>query len=190
VPASAYAQGQAQSQTKWGITFQTPTSVGVIWQANERVAIRPDMRVSHSSLDSSTTTTVGSVSVTNSSQSSSYSLAAGIAGLFYVTKWDNLRSYLSPRFDYAYSHSRTSSSNATPGLTTSSTSSVSGSLGVQFDAHRHLSAFGELGATYGWSGTPTTTGGQPSGLPASNISSTLSSHTLGVRVAFGAIVFF
>ena len=186
LPASAYAQ----QAPKFGLTFQMPTSAGILWRVNDRIAIRQDVRSSHSSSESTSTITIGSTTSTSSSQSSGYSIGASLSGLFYVSRWDTVRTYLSPRFDYVYSHSRFTSTGSTPSVTTNGTPSTSGSFGVQFDAHRHLSAFGELGLAYSTAGEPTTTGGQPGAVGGVGSSFTSSSRFWSMRIAFGAIVLF
>ena len=90
---------QAQEKSHVGLTMSFPGAVGVIWQATDGLAIRPDFVFSQS----------GATSL-----SSNLSVGVGVSALFYVEKWDNLRAYVSPRFGYQRSSFTYSSEFSSP----------------------------------------------------------------------------
>jgi hypothetical protein len=146
VIAGAPGIARAQDQRKVGLTMGYPSSIGVIWQVADRVALRPEIAVSRSTGDSSTNDLLGATPV---SSDESTGVGAGIAALFYVHRWEGLRTYISPRFSYA----RTSTAASTAGNTSTSeatTSSylTSGSFGAQYSLGRHFGLFGEVGLAY------------------------------------------
>lgn len=109
---------QAQDQARIGLTMGYPSSVGVIWQVSDRIALRPEITLSRSTGDSSTDDLLGAVPV---STNDSTGVGAGVSALFYIHRWECLRTYVSPRFSYA----RTSTSASTSGTTSTADSTVS-----------------------------------------------------------------
>ena len=156
----------AQDVGHVGLTMAFPAAVGVIWQATDRLAIRPDFQFSQSA--------VGSLG------SSSLSTAVGVSALFYVRKWDNLRTYLSPRFGFQHTSLTTTGSVENP--FSQDQYSYAGSFGAEFQLHRRFAVFGEAGITYSH-----TVMDNPAGFGAS-VSNT--GHTWGTRAGVGAIVYF
>ena len=137
---------RAQDEGKVGLTMGYPSSVGVVWKVAEGVALRPEITLSRSTGDSSTDDLLGAVPV---STNDSTGVGAGISALFYIHRWEGLRTYVSPRFSY----SRISTSASTSGSTStteSTTSSylTSGSFGAQYSLGRHFGLFGEVGLGY------------------------------------------
>jgi hypothetical protein len=131
LPASSLAQDKGQS----GVVVTTPTSVGLIWHASDRVALRPDFSFSRSTVDSGDEIADASTS--------SYSL--GISVLLYLRQWDDLRAYVSPRFSYATATSRIDASN---GSQINRSSAAIYGFGGSFDAHYVLGPrFGVFGET-------------------------------------------
>jgi len=118
----------AQDTSKIGITMGYPASVGLLWHATESVAIRPAITFTHASQDR--------IPV------DSWSFGLDLGALFYVKKYDNVRTYISPRFSYT----RTSSSVTPTGsdLTSHSTGGV-GAFGTQFAPSPRFSVYGEVG---------------------------------------------
>src|SRR5438105_2116566 len=79
----------AQDAGSIGVTMGYP-SIGVIWHASDKVAIRPEVSLTGSHSDSS--------------DSDSLSVSTGLSALLYGgAGTDNVRPYFSPRFTYAHS---------------------------------------------------------------------------------------
>ena len=131
---------RAQDTGKAGVTLAYPGSIGFIWHVGDSVAIRPDFTFSHSSTDG-----------TNASAGSdSDAFGTDISVLFYLKKYDNVRTYISPRFSY----SRTSSTSTPVSSTqaalpeikvTGSTTGGAGTFGAQYSPTKRFSVFGEAG---------------------------------------------
>ncbi len=156
----------AQDVAHVGLTMAFPAAVGIIWQATDRLAIRPDFQFSQSSS--------GSLS------SSSLSTTVGVSALFYVRKWDNLRAYLSPRFGYQHSSVTLTGTAVNP---SQDQYSYAGSFGAEYQLHRRFAVFGEAGITYSH-----TVADNPSGFSGASVSTT--GHIWGTRAGLGAIVYF
>lgn len=157
----------AQDVGHVGLTMAFPAAVGVTWQATDRLAIRPDFQFSQSASGSLT--------------SSSISTAVGVSALFYVRKWDNLRTYLSPRFGYLHSSVTFTGSAVSP--PSQDQYSYAGSFGAEYQLHRRFAVFGEAGLTYSH-----TVSDNPSGFSGASLSTT--GHIWGTRAGVGAIVYF
>jgi len=149
-----------------GLTMSFPAAVGIVWQATDALAIRPDFTFSNSSSDS--------LSTSNSA------VGVGVSALFYVRKWDGLRAYLSPRFGYQRSSFAVSGSFASP---STNTYSGSGSVGAEYQLHPRFAVFAETGLAYSRAKTGDTT--LAPGFPIQS-----SSHTWGTRAGVGAILYF
>jgi hypothetical protein len=139
---------RAQDDPKVGLTMGYPSAVGVLWQVNNLVALRPEFTWTRTSSDSPTTTDPLGNPVAGSS-SDTWTTGVGFSALFYLHRYDNLRTYVSPRFTY----SRTSGLTDITGSSVSSSSdgwvySTSGSFGAQYGLGRHFAVFGEIGMNY------------------------------------------
>jgi len=183
----------AQDQGKVGLTMGYPSSVGVIWQAADRVALRPEISLSHVTGDSASSDFLGPQPL---STNDSTGVGVGLSALFYLHRWDGLRTYVSPRFAYARTTTSATTSSATS--TSESTASsylVSGAFGAQYALGRHFGLFGEVGFGYtrisadvtstltiGSFGTQTTT--------TQMLRSSATSNTLTTRSGAGVIFFF
>jgi hypothetical protein len=145
----------AQEPGKAGLTMGFPGSIGLIWHATDKVAIRPDFTFTRSTLD-------------GTGSSSTWSFGTNISALFYMRKYENVRTYFSPRFSY----SRTSSTfdvflpsqTAIADLTTTTSGTGGGGLfGAQYSPGARFSVFGEAGLSFSHrstgpvSGTPSST---------------------------------
>jgi hypothetical protein len=76
-------------------------------------------------------------------------VGAGISALFYIHRWEGLRTYVSPRFSYQrISSSASTSGNTSTSDSTTSTYLASGSFGAQYALGRHFGLFGEVGLGY------------------------------------------
>jgi hypothetical protein len=136
----------AQEGGQVGVTMGYPQSIGLVIHMTDRMAVRPEFNFRHSSNDD------------DSFLNSSTTLGVGIAGLFYLTKLDALRTYGSGRYTYAQTSSTlnprilaaaTFPVGRVPDLeATTSTWGVSGSFGAQYALHRRFSIFGEVGVSY------------------------------------------
>jgi hypothetical protein len=152
----------AQDAPKAGLAITSSSSVGILWHASERVALRPEIgytqaRVTNSELDA---------------ESNQRVVAPGFSLLFYSGPRDDLRFYWSPRYVY----SRTSNNASSPvGETRSvlTTHTVSLSAGAQYEVHERFGVFGELGGFLNRS------------TPGAN-----ANHNWGIRAMVGAIVTF
>jgi hypothetical protein len=160
----------AQDTGRIGLTMAVPGAIGLIWQATDGLAIRPDLTFSQSGSDSGASLTASSTSV-----------GVGVSALFYVRKWDDLRAYLSPRF--GYQRSSVTFAGSSPLSPSTNAYSGAGSVGVEYLLHRRFAVFAETGLGYTHSDV---TGATSS--PALSVDS--SSHTWGTRAGVGAILYF
>jgi hypothetical protein len=170
----APARGWAQETGKVGLTFGYPGAVGIVWHVTDRVAVRPEFTFSRGWSDRED-------SVFDSDRSS-WGLGAGISALFYISKSDNLRTFISPGYSYSRGESTSSSTGLLPVVSefTSSSSSFGGSFGAEYVFSRRFSAFGEVGVAY----THVSSGSSP-GFPLR-----FSSHGFGTRTGAGFVLYF
>jgi hypothetical protein len=145
INVSAQDSGQTEDSRRTGLTMGYPASIGLIVYVTDKVAVRPDLSLSRTSTDAS-----GSGIVNTSATSDIWSIGAGVSGLFYVGKWDSLRTYVTPRF--AYSRSTTSSSTNSVSAPFSANTlraySIGASLGAEYSLGRRFGVFGETGFGY------------------------------------------
>ena len=134
VPAHAQEAGHV------GITLGYPASVGLIWHVTDSVAVRPEV-----SFALGTSETHSDVFDTEGDSST---FGTGVAALFRLREWDEVRAYAGPRFTYGRTTS--SSENFIDGVTelTSTTYELAGLFGVQYTPHRRFAVFGEVGVGY------------------------------------------
>jgi hypothetical protein len=137
-------EARAQDTPRLGITMGYPAAVGVIWNVADRFALRPEMTFSGTTSDSSLGDTLG---IGTGSSNDGFQVGVGVSALIYVGRWDELRTYVSPRFSY--------SRNKTSGTSTGSSSEItsrsyltSGSFGAQYSLGRRFGVFGEVGLAY------------------------------------------
>ena len=135
-PAVAGAQDKGQA----GVTMGHPGSVGLLWHVSDRVAVRPEFQFSYISSEGS----APELGLTSSS--SGWNVAPGVSALFYLRRFDNLRTYVAPRF--AFARSTTSSDSAlTTGDARSTNKSYVGSasFGAQYSLGPRFGVFAEIG---------------------------------------------
>jgi hypothetical protein len=159
-----------------------PASIGILWRALDRVAIRPEASFNGQWSDSSAGQgTPATVSTSGSTTS------VGVSALFYFTERDGLRPYFSPRFSYGRSASTTDAASLSGGgsHSTGNAYSVAGSVGAEYTLGRRFAVFGELGlgcsrqtSSLRYSGT------------TSSGTSTGSSTSFATRSAVGVILWF
>jgi hypothetical protein len=129
----------AQEKGKAGVTIAYPASVGLIWHVTDTVAIRPAFSFAHSDSEIST----------GIADNENTTFALDLGALFYVKKYDNVRTYISPRFEYSRSSSTTSPTSTQGSLpevtTTGTTTGAAGVFGAQYAPTSRFSVFGEVG---------------------------------------------
>jgi len=131
----------AQEKGKAGVTIAYPGSIGLIWHATDKVAIRPTFSLAHSDSEVSTGT----------SENESTNINLDLAVLFYLKKYDNVRTYISPRFEYSRTTSTTTTVNPSslPEVTTTGTfTGGAGVFGAQYSPTGRFSVFGEVGLAF------------------------------------------
>jgi opacity protein-like surface antigen len=133
LPAFAVAQEQGDV----GLTIGHPGSVGLLWHVSDRVAVRPEFQFSYISTESE--------GVFESS-SHGWNFTPGISALFYLQRFDNLRTYFSPRFTFSRSTS-SFEADASDDAATSTNRSYSGtaSFGTQYSFSERFMLFAEIG---------------------------------------------
>jgi hypothetical protein len=190
----------AQDTPRVGISMGYPGTIGVIWQVTDRVGLRPEVNVQKSSGESTSTLSlsltafpVGGTSTTTTTTVTTidaWQVSAGLSALFYLTKGDALRTYVSPRWAYSRSSSGSSSSlsELDDALTfETSTHTVAGSFGAQYAIARRFSVFGEVGGAF------TRSANTPQEQRASSVftsSSRTVSRSFGARSGAGVILYF
>src|SRR5688500_2213564 len=118
LPDSVYAQDKGQK----GLVITTPTAVGLIWHASDRMAIRPDFSFSTSTSDSPN----------DDSDSSTTAVNVGVSALFYVRQWDDLRAYVSPRFTYTRARASVDLDGSRITTSWNTVYGIAGSFGAQY----------------------------------------------------------
>jgi hypothetical protein len=158
----------AQEKGQTGMTMGYPASVGLVWQPSERLAVRPELSLSTTSIETSFTGTGRTSSV-----------GVGLSGLFYVGKWDSLSAYVSPRFAYNLTSSDPIGTLAI--ATAANNYSLIGSFGTQYALHRRFSVFGEVGVGYSHQALRST---------GAISNSTITSHSWNTRTGIGVLFYF
>jgi hypothetical protein len=150
--ASSAGAAAAQDKGKIGITMGYPPSLGLLWHASDKVAIRPEFSMSGSSSESS--------SSSFGLESDSWTFATGASALFYLHTYDHLRTYVGPRFIYSHLRATSKSSGFTQTSSTTKGDAVGGGgfFGAQYALGDKFRVFGELGFAVDHSTTKTTSG--------------------------------
>ena len=164
------APARAQDKGDAGLAISVPTSIGVIWHASDRLAIRPDVTFGINETDGEGTLP----------DISSKSFTLGVSALLYTHRWDELRLYFSPRF--IYSHATTSIDGAV-NISDSTLSSwgVAGSIGAQYALGSRFGLFTEAGLLYS---------SQRSETPSSIGGADRTTWTFGPRTVVGGVLYF
>lgn len=169
-PALAGAQDKGQA----GVTMGHPGSIGVLWHVTERVALRPDFQFSYISSEAE------SPGVGLTSSSHGWNIVPGISALFYLKRFDDLRTYVSPRVTFARSTS--SFDSAFSGNTATSTNKTYAgtlSFGAQYSLGQRFAVYAEAGF-----GASRTTGS------SGQSSARTSGHQWTTRTGIGAVLYF
>jgi hypothetical protein len=178
----------AQEPGQFGLTMGYPAAIGVVWHATDRVGIKGEVNfvLSSSEIDASP--------LLSGRETHTDSFGVGIAGLFYVSRNDNVSTYFSPRFAYAKITSESEGPDFSISLpvplpipipsldirSESSSYSFAGSFGAQYSPNRRFGVFGELGLNYASQQTESS----PFSL------SEIEGSAFGVRSAVGVILYF
>ncbi len=176
----------AQEAGDVGVTMGYPGALGVVWHVTDGIAVRPDIALTRSTSESTTSATgvFSGSGLSSTSTSDGWGMTVGVSVLVNVRTIERLRLYLAPRLAYAHSTSdnETGLSGALSGFTAKTTGVLaSGSFGSQFSLHDRFAVFGELGLQYT---TQTTT----SDFPGS--STEAEGTTFGLRSAVGVTFYF
>ena len=165
VPRIACAQEAGQK----GLTMGFPESIGLLWHVTDKVAVRPEFGFAHVTTDSNLPFTDGNVSST--------SIGVGVSALFYLKDYDNLRTYVAPR--WVYNHTDPG------GGTTSSANTISGLFGAQYALGKRFSVFGEAGLAFSHSTAK-------SEVAVASIIDTIEAHgnSIGTHTGVGVILYF
>jgi opacity protein-like surface antigen len=128
----------AQEARKTGLTVGYPGDIGVLWHASDSIAIRPTFGFSHTSSD-----------IASGGANDGWGFGTTIAALFYVKKYDDVHTYVSPRFSYSHASvtsTPTSSLGSLPAVTSHDDSTGgAGAFGVQYSPGQRFSVYGEVG---------------------------------------------
>jgi hypothetical protein len=187
------ATAAAQDTPTVGLSMGYPAAIGLVWHVTDRVALRPEIGITRSTnefIGSSTTFSSGGVAVTTTTTTTTdaWQVSAGVSGLFYLSKHDALRTYLSPRWAYTRQSSSPSSTNGAPTSVVTGTSGrvnvVSGSFGAQYAISDRFSAFGEVGLAFTRTVSSPVVNG--SSLTIGDVTST----NAGTRSGAGVILYF
>jgi hypothetical protein len=147
----------AQDTPKIGLSMGYPAAIGVIWHVTDRVAVRPEISVTKSATEfigSSVTFSSGGVltNTTTTTTTDTWQSSGGLSALFYLSRHDKLRTYLSPRWAYTHVSSSPSSTNSTVTSVVTGTTGhgnfVSGAFGAEYALGDRFSMFGEIGLGY------------------------------------------
>ena len=190
----------AQTERRFGFVIAYPASVGLEWQAADRLAVRFDGTYRHSSVESSSTPTpfpVGLPAVIRvpvfeiRSSTSNTGAELGVSILIDLHRSDELRLYIAPRF--AVLISKTEIETTITGLTpadlaaltvpanrdtTSSTPTGGVAIGASHNLTPRLRIFGEAGVNYSRGGLD--------GIALNDITQT----SFGLRSGVGAVILF
>lgn len=166
----------AQDDPRVGLTMGYPTAVGVVLRVTDRIAIRPELDVSRTTVTTDSTSTVFP---NERDESTSRLIRPGISALIYVGRLEGLRTYVSPRFSYSSAKTTQSDSSSEPETTTYL---ASGSFGAEHRFSDRFAVFGELGIEYARSSFNVTA------LPTLSLSTRRT--TVGARSGAGIVLYF
>jgi hypothetical protein len=167
-----------------------PAQVGVLWTIVDRLAIRPELNWTHSTTETTTIATIfnttGVTTNTVTARSTSNTIGPAISALIYVTTHEGLRTYVTPRFAYSHTTSKTDlgvsppAGVPIPAGTTTTSYTLSGSFGAQYSVAKHFGLFGEVGAAFARNTLSP-------GVPV--VGASAKNRTAGLRSGAGVILF-
>jgi hypothetical protein len=132
------ATARAQEGGQAGVVMGYPATIGFIWHASDSVALRPEFNYTRSTTDREPN--IGGIS-----GSTTHTTSAGLGVLWYLGRYDSVRTYFSPRV--LYSHG-SSSAEGVSGSSSGNAVSVSGAFGAQYTPVRRFGVFGEIGYSF------------------------------------------
>ena len=166
-----------------------PASVGIVWHLTDGIALRPEVTATRSTNDLTATSlvTVGGTTRSTSTLNSNdnWQVLFGVSALFYVSKHDALKTYVSPRWAYTRVGSASTTDGGNTSGSTGNTQFVSGSFGAEYALSRRFAVFGELGVAYS-----RTTNTPNASAALSTLFTSSTSNTLGTRSGAGVILYF
>lgn len=168
---------RAQDKGKVGLTMGYPASVGVLWHVSDRIALRPELSISNSSTETTLTPPVSGVSSTTT-KIDGWVFGTGLSGLFYISRSDNLATYVSPRVTYSRVTSNIQPTLATVSDDVMSSYTATGSFGAQYSPGSRFGVFGEVGLGFSSSNN------------GSRAISKTTHHSWGTRTGVGVILYF
>lgn len=192
----------AQSDRRFGFVIAYPASIGLEWQAADRLALRFDGTYRHSSIESSATPTAAIPAIPGlggvrlpvfevRSSTTNAGAELGVSLLFDLHRSDDLRLYLAPRAGVLISNTEmeTTITGLSPSdlaaftfpanrATTSQTPFGGVAIGASHDVSPRLRIFGEAGFTY--------SRGDVDNVPLNDITQT----SFGLRSGVGAVILF
>jgi hypothetical protein len=182
-PAFAQEKGQV------GLTMGYPASVGIVWHAADRVALRPEFTFNRGTTDSLLTVSFGNQTQTTQFSNTTTLVGTGVSGLFRLWKRDALSAFVTPRYTYSHVSATPSATTAAASTETATAShGVSGSFGAQYAMGRRFSVFGDVGVAYSSSVS------NPPDLVTGTLSTTgrseFKSHGVGMRTGVGVVLYF
>jgi hypothetical protein len=189
---------RAQEPGRLGVTMVYPGTIGVLWHATTRLAIRPEIGFRRNSNEGAVVVGITDVfngapftGSTTTTVNSSWFVSPGVSLLVFVARWDEVSAYVTPGYSYTR-NSHTSVTTTQGGLTTipvlPSASRIEtehsashwhefrGAFGVQYVPHRRFGVFGEAGVSH--------TENSLSALLQIDASTTTSMGSLGVTFYF------
>lgn len=162
----AASPAAAQEKGKIGVTMGFPESVGVIWHVTEKLALRPEFSLQWTGSELEQAEIEGNA------------FSTGLSALFYLRKWDDLATYVSPRYVFSRQRTTVEGRGNRDSETTAQNHLVAGSFGAQYFLGARFSVFGELGLEYG------------NGSAEDEDEDGPSSNSFGTRSAVGIIFYF
>jgi hypothetical protein len=179
------APATAQEAGDVGLTMGYPAAVGVIWHITDAIAVRPDLTVSTSTTESTSTTAGfgGGTNLVSTTTSTSWTTSVGLSALFYVKTLDRVRLYVAPRAAYLRTSIDLDDDQPLPRAFDNSTTGfvAAGAFGAQYGAHERFAIFGEAGVQYS---------SQSSRSALLTSSSRSENRTAGLRSAVGVTFYF
>jgi hypothetical protein len=168
----------AQESGDVGISMGYPANIAIIYHVSDGIAIRPDFNVSWLSSEDPEDPGL---------ESSGLTLGFGVSGLFYTSRGDSLRTYVTPRFGYSRTHSDNELSQTQTAETTSSSYQLAGSFGAQYSLGTRFTVFGEAGVQYAWMHATFISG---LSTPRFDNSGENDARSFGTRTAVGVVFYF
>jgi hypothetical protein len=166
----------AQDKGRAGLAMGFPGSVAIVWHPTEAIGIRPEISISRSSTEF--TSTIGTITTTT--RTTAVTLSTGVSAMFYSAAKDNLRVYFSPRAIYTRLNNTIPAIGTSPATTTTlSGYAAGGSVGAQYALGHRFSAYGEVGFSYAHQSQNSTLSG-----------STSKANSVSTRSAAGVILYF